>query len=114
MTPYIQEKVAELRILLDDARTGLRDSSNTNKNRSSILAIFVEVADEAYEKGKNDGLDELAQRVEGKMQKKPSTECVNAEMAMFGRCFDCMKACGHNTALDTILSEIAEMKKTVV
>lgn len=35
----------ELRALLDDPRTGLKDSSDTNKTRSAILALFDKLLD---------------------------------------------------------------------
>jgi len=36
----------ELKKLLDDRRTGLKDSSNTNKTRYAILALFDEARQE--------------------------------------------------------------------
>jgi len=34
------DKILELKEMLDDPRTGLKDSSNTNKTRYGILALF--------------------------------------------------------------------------
>ncbi len=36
------DKILELKEMLDDPRTGLRDSSDTNKTRYGILALFEE------------------------------------------------------------------------
>ena len=41
MKDYTQ-KILELKEMLDDPRTGLRDSSDTNKTRYCILALFEE------------------------------------------------------------------------
>ena len=35
-----RDKILELKEMLDDPRTGLKDSSNTNKTRYGILALF--------------------------------------------------------------------------
>lgn len=40
MTSLIEQKIEELKKLLDNPRTGLKDSSDTNKTRYAILALF--------------------------------------------------------------------------
>lgn len=43
-----------MRELMDDPRTGLRDSSDTNKTRMALLGLLDEVYAEAYELGKKE------------------------------------------------------------
>ena len=54
-------------------------------------------------------LQELDEECEKNKKIKPKTECRNAEMATFGRCFDCVKDDGYNSALSDIQSKLKEM-----
>lgn len=40
------DKILELKKLLDNTRSGLKDSSNTNKTRYAILSLFEEVIED--------------------------------------------------------------------
>lgn len=46
--------VEELKGLLNDPRTGLRNSSDTNKTYNAILALFESALSEAYGEGEKD------------------------------------------------------------
>ena len=60
-TTITEQMRVDLLRLLDDKRTGLKDSSNTNKTRYAILALFEDacesfarVAESAREEGRED------------------------------------------------------------
>ncbi len=53
----IEEAKNELKNLIDNPRTGLKDSSDTNKTRQAILAVVPEIVELDYEKGKEDAGD---------------------------------------------------------
>jgi len=56
------DKILELKEMLDDPRTGLKDSSNTNKTRYGILALFETAIAQA--------LAEERKRVRGEIEKR--------------------------------------------
>lgn len=50
MNSFIDETLTELKQMLDDPRCGLKESSNTNKNRSGILALFQQSLEKMVDK----------------------------------------------------------------
>lgn len=78
MTPE-QERIEELKELLDNPITGLKSSSNTNKTRTAILGLFEETIKLAKEEERRkiaaralealpDELDHLSQETLGEIR----------------------------------------------
>jgi len=73
------EVVAELKLLLEDPRTGLKESSDTNKTYSSILALFEDQIEKAYKSGLNNMFDELCKLAEPD-ERQPSAGDLNINL----------------------------------
>ena len=79
MKDKIREIEKKCKLLIDDSRTGLKLSSDTNKTRYAILTLL----DEMYELGKQDTIKEIkkwAEEFKGCYADSQSLEYINKKI----------------------------------
>jgi hypothetical protein len=94
-----EEIVEELKGLLNDPRTGLKESSDTNKTRYAILALFDEVFDR-----RQDDIDGLMEWSKGRKHLGISEYEDDASK---------MLSIGYNNAISDIVHHLQALKEKV-
>lgn len=97
LTDFIEEEKKELLALLDNPRTGLRDSSDTNKTRYAALAIL----ESSLHRYREHILEMIAEEERG------PTLCGDCDMQGL-LCTRCYANRQTNSALDLISSKLKE------
>jgi len=95
----------ELKELLDNPRTGLRESSDTNKTRQSILGMLDDLENEKN-KALSAQLDRLGDEVKGMIRQVNRSQLLQLH-------HDDVVNHSYNNALDDIQSEISQEKLNI-